>query len=259
MRRIICLVYGLICYAIFFATFLYLIGFLANFVVPKGIDGGAPMATVPAMLIDLGLIALFGIQHSVMARPAFKRRLAVFLPESAERSTFVLASSLVLILLFWQWRPLAQVIWLIQSPVWQASLWALLLAGFGIVLLSSFIIDHFDLFGLRQVWVGLFSKSYQHPAFRVTYFYKFTRHPLYFGLLLGFWCTPRMTLGHVLFAMGMTVYILIGIHFEERDLEIFLGEDYRRYRQRVPMLIPNIGKPHETVKGRPRAAETSAH
>ncbi len=258
MRRIICFVYGMTCYAIFFATFLYLIAFLANFMVPKGIDTGVPIATVPAALIDLGLIALFGFQHSVMARPAFKKRLVTFLPESVERSTFVLAASLVLIILFWQWRPLPQAVWFIQSPVGQASLWALMLAGFGIVLLSTFIIDHFDLFGLRQVWLGLFSRTYQHPSFRVTYFYKFIRHPIYFGLLLGFWCTPRMTLGHLLLATGMSVYILIGIHFEERDLEMFIGEDYRRYKQRVPMLIP-LGKPHETIKERPRIAETSAH
>ncbi len=259
MRRIMCFVYGVACYAIFFITFLYLIAFLANFIVPKGINDGVPTATLGAVLIDLGLIALFGIQHSVMARPTFKKHLAALLPESVERSTFVLAASLVPILLYWQWRPLPQVIWFIQSPVWRASLWGLLLAGFGIVLLSTFIIDHFDLFGLRQVWLELFSKTHGHPSFRVTYFYKFIRHPIYFGLLLGIWCTPLMTLGHLLFAMGMSVYILIGIHFEERDLEMFLGEDYRRYKQRVPKLIPNLGKPHETIKGRPQVAETSAH
>jgi methanethiol S-methyltransferase len=258
MRRIFCFVYGVTCYAIFFVTFLYLIAFVADFMVPKGIDDGVPMATLPALLIDLGLIALFGIQHSVMARPAFKKRLIAFLPESVERSTFVLASSVALIILFWQWRPLSPVVWLVQSPVLQASVWALMLAGFGIVLLSTFIIDHFDLFGLRQVWLGLFSKTYQHPSFRVTYFYKFARHPIYLGMLLGIWCTPRMTLGHLLFAMGMSVYILIGIHFEERDLEMFLGEDYRRYKQRVPMLIP-FGKPYETIKERPHVAGTSAH
>jgi len=258
MRRIICLLYGVACYAIFFVTFLYLIAYLANFMAPKGIDDGVPIATAAAVLIDLGLIALFGIQHSVMARPAFKRRLAAFLPESVERSTFVLAASLALIILYWQWRPLPLVVWSVHSPVWQASLWGLLLAGFGIVLLASFVIDHFDLFGLRQVWLGLLGKPYRHPSFRVTYFYKFVRHPIYFGLLLGIWCTPLMTLGHLLFAMGMSIYILIGVHFEERDLEMFLGEDYRRYKQRVPMLIPDLGKPHETIKGRPQETETFA-
>jgi protein-S-isoprenylcysteine O-methyltransferase Ste14 len=248
MRRIFGFVYGVTCYAVFFLTFLYLIAFVANFMVPKGIDDGAAMATGVAVLINLALVALFGIQHSVMARPAFKKRLAAFLPASLERSTFVLASSLALIILYWQWRPLPQVVWSVESPVWQAILWGLLLAGFGIVLLSTFIIDHFDLFGLRQVWLGLFNRTYRHPSFRVTYFYKFVRHPLYLGLLLGIWCTPLMTLGHLLFAVGMSVYILIGVHFEERDLEMLLGEDYRRYKQRVPMLIPDFGKPHETVK-----------
>jgi protein-S-isoprenylcysteine O-methyltransferase Ste14 len=252
MRRIIGFVYGVTCYAIFFATFLYLIAFLANFMVPKGIDGGIPMAAGIAVVINLGLIALFGIQHSVMARPAFKKRLGALMPASMERSTFVLASSLALIVLYWQWRPLPQVIWSVDSSVGQAVLWGLLLAGFGIVLLSTFIIDHFDLFGLRQVWLGLLDRTYTHPPFQVTYFYKFVRHPLYFGLLLGIWCTPLMTLGHLLFAVGMSVYILIGVHFEERDLEMFLGDDYRRYKQRVPMLIPAIGKPHETIKGRPQ-------
>jgi protein-S-isoprenylcysteine O-methyltransferase Ste14 len=259
MRRILGFGYGVASYAIFFASFLYLIAFLANFMVPKGIDAGVPMETGTAALIDLALIALFGIQHSVMARPAFKKRLTAFLPESVERSTFVLAASLALIILYWQWRPLPQVIWSVDSPVWQISLWAVLLAGFGIVLVSTFIIDHFDLFGLRQVWLGLLSKTYRHPSFRVTYFYKFIRHPIYLGLLLGIWGTPRMTLGHLLFAVGMSGYILIGIHYEERDLEMFLGDDYRRYKDRVPMLIPGVKKPHETIKGRPTGAETAAH
>jgi protein-S-isoprenylcysteine O-methyltransferase Ste14 len=256
MRRIVGFVYGVTCYAVFFMTFLYLIAFVANFMVPKGVDDGEPMTAAAAVLINLGLIALFGIQHSVMARPAFKQRLAAFLPASVERSTFVLASSLVLLVLYWQWRPLPQVIWSVESPIWQMILWGLLLSGFGIALLSTFIIDHFDLFGLRQVWLALCRKTYQHASFRVIYFYKFVRHPLYLGLLLVFWCTPQMTLGHLLFAMGMSIYILIGVRFEERDLEMFLGEDYRRYRQRVPMLIPNLGAPHETVPGRARPEES---
>jgi protein-S-isoprenylcysteine O-methyltransferase Ste14 len=259
MRRSIGFVYGVTCYAIFFVTFLYLIAFLANFMVPKGIDDGVPVATWASVVIDLALIAVFGIQHSVMARPAFKKRLTALLPESVERSTFVLAASLALIILYWQWRPLPQVVWSVESPVGQAGLWGLLLAGFGIVLLSSFIIDHFDLFGLRQVWLGLLRRSYRHPSFQVTYFYKFIRHPIYLGLLLGIWCTPRMTLGHLLFAIGMSGYILIGIQYEERDLETFLGDEYRRYKQRVPMLIPGVGKPHETIKGRPPEAETFMH
>ena len=254
MRRIVGFAYGVACYAIFFATFIYLIAFLANFMVPKGIDDGLPVATGTAVLVNFALMALFGVQHSVMARPAFKKRLAALLPESVERSTFVLAASAALLLLYWQWRPLPQVIWSAESPTAQAALWGVLLAGFGIVLLSTFVIDHFDLFGLRQVWLALIGRPYRHGSFQVTYLYKFIRHPIYFGLLLGIWGTPRMTLGHLLFAIGMSGYILIGIQYEERDLEMFLGEDYRRYKQRVPMLIPGAGKPHETVKARSGAA-----
>jgi protein-S-isoprenylcysteine O-methyltransferase Ste14 len=248
-----------VCYAIFFVTFLYLIAFVADFRVPKGIDDGVPIATGAAVLIDFALMALFGAQHSVMARPAFKKRVGALLPESVERSTFVLAASLALIVLYWQWRPLTQVIWSAESTIVRDGLWGLMLAGFGIVLLSTFVIDHFDLFGLRQVWLELIGRAYRHPPFQVTYFYKFIRHPIYLGLLLGIWGTPRMTLGHLLFAIGMSGYILIGIQYEERDLEMFLGEDYRLYKQRVPMLIPTVGKPHETVRARPGAAGSYGH
>lgn len=259
MRRVIGFVYGVACYGIFFLSFLYLIGFLANFMVPKGIDDGASTDTGLAVLIDCALAALFGVQHSVMARTAFKKRLAALLPESVERSTFVLAASLALIVLYWQWRPLPQIIWSAQSPEIKAGLWAVMMAGFGIVLLSSFVIDHFDLFGLRQVWLALLGRAYGHPRFQVVYFYRFIRHPIYLGLLLGFWATPRMTLGHLIFAISMSGYILIGIQYEERDLARFLGEDYRRYRQRVPMLIPGLAKPHETVKASGSAADNLGH
>jgi protein-S-isoprenylcysteine O-methyltransferase Ste14 len=261
MRRIIVFVYGVTCYAIFFVTFLYLMAFVANLMVPKGIDGGAVTSMGTAVVINLALIGLFGIQHSVMARPAFKKRLATWLPESMERSTFVLASSVALMILYWQWRPMPQIVWSIESPIGQGFVWGLMLAGFGIVLLSSFIINHFDLFGLRQVWLDLLGKPYRHLPFQVTYFYKFSRHPLYLGMLLGLWCTPQMTFGHVLFAAGMSIYILIGVHYEERDLEMFLGEDYRRYRSRVPMLVPDLRPPHETVSPstRPTARTVATH
>jgi protein-S-isoprenylcysteine O-methyltransferase Ste14 len=255
MRRVIGFAYGIACYAIFFGTFLYLIGFLANVLVPKGIDGGVPGAASLAVPVDLALIALFGFQHSVMARQSFKRRLAALLPASVERSTFVLASSVALLVLFGLWRPLPQVVWSVQSPVTRAVLWAVLLAGFGIVFVVSFMIDHFDLFGLRQVWLDLVGRTYRHPPFQVRYLYKFVRHPLYLGLLLGLWATPRMTLGHLLFAFGMSGYLLIGIRYEERDLARFLGEDYRRYRERVPMLVPGIAKPHETISARAPVAD----
>lgn len=259
MRRVIGFVYGVTSYAIFFVTYLYLIGFLANVVVPKGVDGGIPGATGASLLVNLGLIALFGLQHSVMARPAFKERLTALLPESIERSTFVLASSLVLIVLYWQWRPLPQVIWSLESPFARTLMWGVLLTGFGIALLSTFIIDHFELFGLRQVSRALLSRAARQPSFRVTYLYKFMRHPLYFGMLLGLWGTPDMTLGHLIFATGMSVYVLIGIHFEERDLEVFLGDEYRQYKRRVPMLIPSPGKAHETVRGRPQDSRSLVH
>ncbi len=251
MRRAIGFAYGIACYAIFFGTFLYLIGFLANFLVPKGIDDGVPGTAGLAVPIDFALIALFGVQHSVMARQSFKKWLAGLLPASVERSTFVLASSVALLVLFGLWRPLPQIVWSAQSPVARAVLWGGLLSGFGIVFLVSFMIDHFDLFGLRQVWLDLVGRGYRHTPFQVTYLYKFVRHPLYLGLLLGLWATPRMTLGHLLFAFGMTSYLLIGIRYEERDLARFLGEDYQRYRERVPMLVPRIAKPHETISAQP--------
>lgn len=254
MTRIMGFAYGVLAYGIFFAAFLYLIGFLANLLVPKGIDDGAATPTALALLINVGLIALFGLQHSVMARPGFKRRIERLVPQSIERSTFVLVASAVLILLFWQWRPMTQVIWQAEAPWLVATLWAVFAAGFLVVLLSTFVIDHFDLFGLRQVTLNLLGRRYTHPPFKVTFFYRFVRHPLYLGFLLAFWATPSMTLGHLVFALGMSTYILIAIGYEERDLEALLGEDYRRYRARVPMLVPRPGSIHETVKPPPRPA-----
>lgn len=249
MNRVIAFIYGIVCYAVFFVVFLYLIGFLGNFVVPKSIDSGPSTATGVALLINIGLILLFGLQHSVMARPAFKARWTQFVPKSVERSTYVLLTSLVLILLYWQWRPMTQVIWQAEAVWSQTILWALFWAGFGLVLVSTFIIDHFDLFGLRQVTMPVMGKAYTDPGFKVTFFYKFVRHPLYVGWFLAFWGTPTMTLGHLVFAAGMSAYILVAIPYEERDLTRFLGENYARYRERVPMLIPRPGRAHETVKG----------
>lgn len=248
MSRFIAFVYGLLCYCIFFVTFLYLIGFLGNLLVPKSIDTGPAAPTGAALLINIGLIALFGLQHSIMARPGFKAAWTKIVPKSVERSTYVLLTSLVLILLYWQWRPMGQVIWQTDAVWSQAVLWAVFAVGIGLVLLSTFVIDHFDLFGLRQVTLNLLQKPYIDPPFKVTLFYKFVRHPLYLGLFLAFWGTPTMTLGHLIFAAGMSAYILIAIRYEERDLVRFLGEDYSRYRERVPMLIPRPGKIHATVK-----------
>ena len=254
MARIIAFAYGLGAYGLFFAAFLYLIGFLANQVVPKGVDDGVSVSMGFALMTNFGLIALFGMQHSVMARPRFKRWLTRFVPHSIERSTFVLAASLVLVLLYWQWRPMPQVVWHVHSVWLSTALWTVFAAGFLLVLLSTFIIDHFDLFGLRQVYLNLMQRGYTHLPFKVTYFYKFVRHPLYLGLLLAFWSTPDMTLGHLVFALGMSAYVFIGVRFEERDLETILGDDYRRYRERVPMLLPRPDKVHETVTPPARAA-----
>jgi protein-S-isoprenylcysteine O-methyltransferase Ste14 len=248
MGRTLALVFGAISYGIFFLTFLYLIGFVGNLAVPKSIDSGMTTGTGAAWLINVVLLALFGIQHSVMARPAFKKRWMQFVPAAVERSTFVLLASLVLILLYWQWRPMTQVIWSIQAIWGQYLMWALFFGGFTIVLLSTFVIDHFDLFGLRQVMLNLRRQAYTHPSFKVTYFYRFVRHPLYSGFLMAFWATPQMTLGHLLFAVGMTTYILIAIRYEERDLILFHGQDYVNYRASVPMLVPRLGRVHQTVR-----------
>ncbi len=248
MGRILSFFYGVVCYAVFFAAFLYLMGFIAGVYVPKGINDGIVTAPLVAIVIDLALIAAFGVQHSVMARPGFKSWLTRFVSPAVERSTFVLAASLVLVLLYWQWRPLPTVVWSVSDPTAVELLWVLYLAGFGLVLAASFIIDHFDLFGLRQVWLHLLRRQYVHPQFTVTWIYRFVRHPIYLGLLLAFWSAPTMTVGRLVFALGMSVYIMIGIRYEERDLVHFIGEDYRRYRERVPMLLPRPGATHEAVK-----------
>lgn len=248
MGRILAFVYGVVCYAVFFLTFLYLIGFIAGVYVPKGVNDGVITAPAVAIAIDLALIAAFGVQHTIMARPRFKSWLTRFLAPAVERSTFVLAASLLLVLLYWQWRPLTTVVWSVSDPAAVELLWALYVAGFGIALAATFIIDHFDLFGLRQVWLNLLRRQYVHRQFTVTWLYRFVRHPLYLGMLLAFWSAPTMTLGRLVFALGMSAYILIGIRYEERDLVHFIGEDYRRYRERVPMLIPRPGATHEAVK-----------
>ena len=248
MSRILALLYGVVCYAIFFVTFLYLIGFVGNFIVPVSIDVGPAAATLNALLINMSLIALFGVQHTVMARPGFKKRWTRIVPKSIERSTYVLITSAILVLMFWLWRPMTGVVWDLQMVASQAVMWAVFFGGILIVLLSTFIIDHFDLFGLRQVWLNFKQRTYTHPRFMVTFFYKFVRHPIYVGWILFFWGTPRMTTGHLLMAAGMTAYMLIAIRFEERDLVRFLGDDYVQYREKVPMLIPKLGNSHDTVK-----------
>jgi protein-S-isoprenylcysteine O-methyltransferase Ste14 len=238
MSRSAVLLYGVVSYVVFFGTFLYAIGFLGNFAVPKSIDSGVEGAFGTALLINLLLLSLFAIQHTPMARPAFKKRWTQFVPEPIERSTYTLLSSLILILLFWQWRPMTGSVWSIESPVGSAIMWSFYGLGWVILLVSTFIIDHFDLFGLRQVVLYFLKKPYTPPEFQSRLFYKFIRHPLMLGWLVIFWSTPQMTVGHLVFAVTTTIYILIAIQIEERDLLKMHGDDYAEYRRNVSMLVP---------------------
>jgi protein-S-isoprenylcysteine O-methyltransferase Ste14 len=240
MRRAAVLAYGVACYAVFFASFLYLVGFVGNLVVPKSIDSGAAGPIGRALFVDTLLLLLFGIQHSVMARPGFKARLTRFVPQPIERSTYVLASSLALIALYVFWQPIPQPVWASEGAV-AALLTAGLLAGVAMVLVCTFLIDHFDLFGVRQVVLYFRGRPYQEKRFTTPLFYKWVRHPLYVGWLLTFWITPVMSGGHFLFALVMTAYILVAIPLEERDLLRALGEPYRRWRERTPLFVPRVG------------------
>ncbi len=238
-KRFAVFLYGVVCYAAFFATFLYAVGFIGNFAVPKAMDSPAQTTLLHALMVDLGLLGLFAIQHSVMARPAFKRAWTKIVPEAAERSTYVLFSSVALIALFILWEPLGGVVWNIENQTGQIVMYALYACGLGLVLLSTFLINHFDLFGLRQVWLNLVGREYTHLPFRTPLFYRYVRHPLYVGWFMTFWFTPRMTATHLLFAVMTSVYMLLAIRWEERDLVTVHGEKYAKYRESVPALIPS--------------------
>ena len=239
MKRIFTFLYGAASYAVFLATFLYAIGFIGNFGVPKSLDSPAAGPWRTALLIDLGLLSLFALQHSVMARPAFKRILTQVVPVSAERSTYVLASSLALLFLFWGWRPLGGTVWDVQNELGKVSLYAGFAFGWLLVLITTFVINHFDLFGLGQVWRHLLGKPQIGLKFATPFLYRIVRHPLYVGWFFAFWSTPAMTVTHLLFALVTTAYILVAIQFEERDL-MAAHPEYAEYRQQVPMIVPGM-------------------
>jgi protein-S-isoprenylcysteine O-methyltransferase Ste14 len=243
MSRVLLVPLAAAIYLLFFATFLYLIGFVAGLpMLPTHVDKGIAAAPVSAAVVDLCLIALFGLQHSVMARPGFKKVWTMFVPKPIERSVYVLAASLVLILLFSLWRPIAGTVWQVDAPAARILLWAIFAAGWGVVLLSTFLINHFELFGLSQVIRNLRNAQLAAPELRMPFFYKLVRHPLYSGFFIAFWATPSMSYGHLLLAVGMSVFMLIAIQYEERDLVDTFGSDYVAYRQRVGMLTPKLGR-----------------
>lgn len=236
--KFIAFLYGIAAYLVFFVTILYAIGFVMGIVVPKTIDTGTATPPFEAVIINLLLIALFAIQHSVMARQGFKTWWTQFVPKPVERSTYVLLASLSLLLLFWQWRPLPAVVWEVQNPDLAVTVVTLSFAGWVLVFTSTYMINHFELFGLHQVTNHLVGKEAEAPRFKTPLLYKFVRHPIYLGFIMAFWAAPVMTAGHLLFAAVTTLYIFVGIALEERDLVALFGDEYRQYKQRVSMLIP---------------------
>jgi len=242
MAGIFAVFYGVAAYGVFFVTILYSIGFVGNLVVPKSIDVGSSGPLVESLAIDAALLGLFAVQHSVMAREGFKRVWTRLVPRSVERSTYVLFASLVLLLLFWQWRPIVQPVWTVSSPAAVAIVHVVFWSGWVLLFASTFMLSHFELFGLRQVFARLTGTQLPEPRFHTPMLYQHVRHPLYLGFLLAFWATPAMTVGHLVFAAGCTGYILIAIQFEERDLIRLFGDQYRRYRAQVGMLLPLPGR-----------------
>jgi len=236
--RIVAFLYGIASYVVFFVTFLYAIGFVSGFVVPKAIDTGTVAPTAEALIINVLLMSLFAIQHSVMARQQFKQWWTQYVPKSVERTTYVLLASLLLALLFWQWRPMPAAVWQIADPRAAMAVTVLAFVGWLIVLVSTFLINHFELFGLHQVANNLVGRPMPAPRFRTPLLYGFVRHPIYLGFVIAFWAAPTMTVGHLLFAAVTTAYIIVAIQLEERDLIEVFGHEYRRYRARVSMLVP---------------------
>jgi protein-S-isoprenylcysteine O-methyltransferase Ste14 len=239
----IALLYGIAAYLVFFFTFLYAIGFVAGMLVPKAIDDGDVTGVGISLVVDVLLLSLFAVQHSVMARPSFKQWWTRFVPKSVERSTYVLLASLALVLLFWQWRPIPTVVWHVTNPRLAMVITGLSFMGWLLVLLSTLMINHFELFGLQQVVNNLTGRSASDPHFKTPALYKMVRHPIYLGFIIAFWAAPVMTVGHLVFAAVTTAYIFVGITLEERDLIELFGEEYRHYRKRVAMLVPFLRGP----------------
>jgi protein-S-isoprenylcysteine O-methyltransferase Ste14 len=238
MGRFIAFLYGIVAYAVFLISFLYAVGFVENLIVPKTIDSGSAGPVLEAVIINLVLMSLFAVQHSVMARRQFKAWWTRFVPASVERTTYVLLASLLLLLLFWQWRPMPDVVWQVNDAQLASAITGLSFVGWLIVLTSTFLINHFELFGLHQVTSNLAGRAMPAPQFRTPLYYRFVRHPLYLGFIVAFWAAPTMTAGHLLFAAVTTAYIVVGALLEEQDLLAVFGDEYRRYRERVSMLVP---------------------